>query len=192
MVRIGATGHRLLTDHEKISAGIEAALIRIEELRPHSPLTILSSLAEGADILIATHALKRPGARLIVPLPLPPDDYLKDFVSPETGALFSDLLARADEVIQIPQSSSRDENYQLAGEFVLHNCDVLLAVWDGQLPQGKGGTGQVVALARELQLPLAWVRAGNRKPYTNEPTTLGAAQGRVEFERLENLINSGS
>lgn len=126
-----------------------------------------------------------------MPLPLPPDDYLKDFVFPETGEEFRNLLASAEEVIQIPRTSSRDENYKLAGEFVLHNCDVLLAVWDGQPPQGKGGTGQVVALARELQLPLAWVRAGNRKPETNEPTTLGAAQGRVEFERLEKLVSSG-
>lgn len=187
MVRIGATGHRLLTEQEKISAGIEAALNRIEELRPGSPLTVVSPLAEGADILVATHVLKRPGARLIVPLPLPTDVYLQDFVSAEGVETFRNLLARADEIIEIPQSSSRDENYRAAGEFVVHNSDLLLAVWDGQPPQGRGGTGQIVALARELQLPLAWVRAGNRQPGTRKATTLGEEQGQVEFERLEKL-----
>jgi hypothetical protein len=185
MVRIGATGHRLLTDHEKLSAGIETALRRIEALHSPSTLTVVSSLAQGADCLIATHVIKRKDARLIVPLPLPVEDYLRDFTSKDDALVFHDLLARADEVIKLPPSSSRKESYEAAGDYVLNNCDVLLTIWDGQPAQGRGGTSYVVERARQLQLPVAWVHAGNRKKDTNEPTSLGEQQGLVTFERMD-------
>ena len=61
---------------------------------------------------------------------------------------------------------------------------MLIAVWDGQDGQGQGGTATVVAKARELGLPIAWVHAGNRKPGTLEPTSLGAEQGSVSYENF--------
>jgi hypothetical protein len=187
MVRIGATGHRLLTEHEKISAGIETALKRIEEFCPQATFTAVSSLAEGADCLIARHVLNRPGALLVVPLPVPVDEFLKDFFSTESKLEFRDLLSKAGEVIELPARPSHEISYKEAGEFVVRNCDLLLAVWDGRSSQGEGGTAQIVELARRIRLPIAWVHAGNRKPGTNEPTSLGDEQGRVEFERLEEL-----
>jgi hypothetical protein len=57
-------------------------------------------------------------------------------------------------------------------------------VWDGQGAQGQGGTGGIVAEARKCGLPIAWVHAGNRRPGTLEPTSLGAEQGEVSFERF--------
>ena len=69
MIRIGVTGHRVLTDVERIEDGIEAALRRIEHRFPGELLTVISALAEGADRLVAYHILERPGARLIVSLP---------------------------------------------------------------------------------------------------------------------------
>lgn len=131
--------------------------------------------------------LERAGARLLVPLPLPVDDYLQDFIGDEAAATFHQLLARADEVIELSPATSRPTSYEMAGNFVIHNCDVLVAIWDGQLAQGQGGTGLVVQRARHLGLPLAWIHAGNRKPGTNEPTSLGEEQGRVDFERFEAL-----
>jgi hypothetical protein len=137
--------------------------------------------------LIATHVIKRTDARLIVPLPLAVEEYLRDFTSEDDALVFRDLLARADEVIQLPPESSREESYEAAGAYVLNNCDVLLTIWDGQPAQGKGGTGYVVERARRLQLPVAWVHAGNRKKDTNEPTSLGEQQGLVTFERMAEI-----
>lgn len=150
----------------------------------------MSSLAEGADCLIVKHILKRPAARLIVPLPLRQDDFLQDFVVPQAKAEFYSLIARADKIIELAACSSREKSYGAAADFLLRNCDILLAVWDGRAAQGKGGTGHVVNLARELGLPIAWVHAGNRKPGTNEPTSLGEEQGVAEFERLDTLIEN--
>lgn len=134
---------------------------------------------------MATHVIKRSEARLVVPLPLPVEDYLSDFTSEDDAQVFRDLLARADEVIQLPPASTREESYEAAGAYVLNNCDVLLTIWDGQPAQGKGGTGYVVERARQLQLPVAWVHAGNRKKDTTEPTSLGEQQGLVTFERMD-------
>src|SRR5437016_2401877 len=43
-----------------------------------APIIGLSSLAEGADRLVARVALAY-GAKLIAPLPMPPDEYRRDF-----------------------------------------------------------------------------------------------------------------
>jgi hypothetical protein len=61
---------------------------------------------------------------------------------------------------------------------------VLIAIWDGKTAQGQGGTGAIMARARQRGLPIAWVHAGNRKPGTQEPTSLGAEQGMVTFEHV--------
>ena len=128
------------------------------------------------------HVLKRKVARLVVPLPLPVAEYMNDFASAESREEFSQLLSRADEVIELPPSRTREAAYEAAGEYVLDNCDVLVTVWDGQVAQGLGGTGDIVERARRLGLPIAWVHAGNRRPGTQEPTSLGAEQGIVTFE----------
>jgi len=71
MPRIGVTGHRKLADVAAIEAGVDAALAAIEARFPNEPLRILSSLAEGADRLVAQRILACSGARLVVVLPLP-------------------------------------------------------------------------------------------------------------------------
>ena len=118
----------------------------------------------------------------MVPLPLPQSDYLADFASAESKAEFLRLLGKADEVIELPPVPTRDEAYEAAGNYVLEHCDVLIAIWDGQDAQGQGGTGAIVARARQRGLSIAWLHAGNRNPGTQEPTSLGAEQGTVTFE----------
>jgi hypothetical protein len=181
---VGVTGHRVLTDLEPLRAGIEAALDRIEAAFPGQPLTLLSSLAEGADRLAAEAVLRRSGGRLVVPLPLPQAEYETDFSRPQSRAEFRALLGRANEVFEAPHREARNEAYEAAGLEVCRRADVLLAIWDGQASQGRGGTADIVARARAEGKPLVIVRAGNRRAGTQEPTTLGAEQGSVVVETL--------
>lgn len=191
MVTIGVTGHRFLTELDRVIAGIDVALDDVERAFD-PPFALVSSLAEGADRLVVRRALARwADTRLIVPLPLPEAEYLKDFTSNASREEFRHLLARADEIVSPPSPPSRDEAYAAAGRSVLDRSDVLVAVWDGQGAQGTGGTGEIVAEARARGLPLAWVHAGNRKPGTQEPTTLGEEQGKVTFERLPTTGSQG-
>jgi hypothetical protein len=183
-LRIGVTGHRILAERARVVAGIETALGRIEARFPARALVVVSALAEGADRLVAEAVLRRPGSRLVAVLPMPTSEYLADFATVESRDEFLRLLAGAAEVVELPASSSRTEAYAAANERLLDGIDVLVAVWDGAGAQGQGGTAEVVARARTLRLPLAWVHAGNRKPGTMEATSLGAEQGHVTFENL--------
>lgn len=134
--------------------------------------------------MVARHTLKRAGARLVVPLPIPQSDYINDFATAESKNEFLDLLARADEVIELTAAETRDAAYEAAGDYIVSNCDVLVAVWDGGPARGTGGTAEIIARARKRRLPIAWVHAGNREPRTREPTSLGASQGTLEFENF--------
>lgn len=184
MIKIGVTAHRVLADVEKINAGIAEALRRIERKFARERLIVISPLAEGGDRLVVHQVLACSRASLIVPLPLPKQQYLADFVSDESKNEFLRLLDQAEEVIELPLVATRNAAYEAAGNYVLDHCDVLIAVWDGQIAQGKGGTGDVVKRARSRQFPIAWVHAGNSKLGTHEPTTLGAKQGTVTFENF--------
>lgn len=184
MITIGVTGHRILTELEKIDAGIENALDHIENAFPNQSLAVMSQLAEGADRMVAQAVLARPGAKLIVPLPMPPADYETDFETAESLTEFRKLMSQASEVSELPPVESRNLSYEAAGIYVLDHCDVLITIWDGQGAQGQGGTGEIVSLARQRGLPIAWIHAGNRKPGTLEPTSLGDDQGMVTLENF--------
>lgn len=184
LIRIGVTGHRVLTEREKIEAGVEEALDHIEQTFPDQPMTIISALAEGADRIVAHRVLARPNSKLIVPLPFPTSDYLTDFKTEASRNEFLALLQLAHSVEEMTVTSTRDAGYEAAGEFVLNNSDLLVIIWDGKNAQGRGGTGEIVARARERHLPLAWVHAGNRETGTLHPTSLGDEQGRVTFENI--------
>ena len=184
MIRVGVTGHRILAEPEKIDEAVGQALRQIEQKFPGEPITVVSALAEGADRIVARHVLSRDDAGLIVPLPLAPSDYLSDFHSEDSRAEFLRLLNRADQVDEMSSAPTREQAYEAAGEYVLNNSDVLIAIWDGGNAQGKGGTGEIVARARERGLPIAWIHAGNREPGTQRPTSLGDEQGVVTFENI--------
>jgi hypothetical protein len=183
VLTIGMTGHRILGERDRLNAALADVVDRLTRDRPEA-WTVVSALAEGADRLVARHLLRRPGARLVAVLPLAVEDYETDFATPESLADFRDLLALADEVVTLPPQDDRDRAYEAAGLALLDRSDILVAVWDGQGEQGVGGTGAIVAHARERGTPVVWVHAGNRRPGTTEPTSLGPDQGLVTWEGL--------
>ncbi len=183
-LRIGVTGHRILADIPKLRRGIKEAVNILRDAFPGRVPVALSSIAEGADRLVADAVLAQPNGRLIAVLPLPVDDYRTDFSTPESGEEFDLLLGSASEIIVVPEEPDRNAAYESAGRYNVEHADALIAVWDGQGAQGQGGTAEIVALARDRQMPIAIVRAGNRKPGTKEPTTLGEVQGEVVVENI--------
>src|SRR5262245_49584283 len=77
---IGVTGHRDLRDADRpaLESKVRAILEEQQRNYPHTPLILLSPLAEGADRLVARVALDL-GVRLQVPLPVPQESYIADF-----------------------------------------------------------------------------------------------------------------
>lgn len=155
---MAVSGHRRLPGDGRVPAGVDAALDAAAEAAGGAPAAVVSSLAEGADRLVAERGLARPGWSLEVVLPLDPDDYERDFAAGSSVATFRSLLAAADAVERVPPQPTREDAYWAAGLAVLDRSDVLVAVWDGRPARGRGGTGEVVARARSEGRPLAWVQ----------------------------------
>lgn len=162
---LGVTGHRDLdVKSHSLRKAVRAALAKASEEYPASRIRILSSLAEGADRLVAKEAMRLLGARLVVPLPMPQANYERDFAA--SVGEFRSLLRKADDVfvVRLPKrdeswmsaSPARSTQYARAGAYVAQHSQVLLALWDAQPARGVGGTAQVVK----------WFRAGvrNRSP----------------------------
>jgi hypothetical protein len=164
---VGVTGHRTLPDDPAFQERIRNALEALRQRRG-LPLAVLSSLAEGADRLVAETVLGSLGGSLQVVLPLEPADYREDFTRKESLAEFRGLLDHAQEVISRPGGRStpshpltreeREAAYEWAGREVVDRCEVLVALWDGLASRGRGGTAEIVAYARAAGKPLVWVR----------------------------------
>jgi hypothetical protein len=166
---IGVTGHRDLRDQdiprlEREVAGALASLRRdFLGKEDETPIIVLSALAEGADRLVARVALAQ-GARLIAPLPMPLDEYRRDFepgLKPGNVAEFEALFAQAIAAPVMPlQGSSvealradqdkRNAQYRALGIFIVQHCHVLLALWDGnEIEPSPGGSAEVVTFKRD-------------------------------------------
>jgi hypothetical protein len=159
---VGVTGHRRLGDEGPLALTVDAALDEIErraeaEGRRPSGLTVLSPLAEGADRLVARRILARPGGGLVAVLPLPERRYAEDFETPGSAAEFRELLARASSVRRLRGPRTRARAYAAAGRWVVDQCDVLLALWDGRPEEGPGGTAEIVRYAKKKGRAVVWI-----------------------------------
>jgi hypothetical protein len=163
---VGVTGHRDLRSEDL--PALEAIVKRIldgeREAHPHTPLLLLSPLAEGSDRLVARVALQI-GVRLVVPLPLPQPLYEQDFASDESRAEFRQMLAQAESSYVLPlmagntsdgitqHGEQRNRQYAQVGALIAKLSQVFLALWDGQTGSGHGdkvgGTGDVVRFRLE-------------------------------------------
>jgi hypothetical protein len=153
---IGVTGHRDIREDDvpQLRARVIQIFDEIRERCPNTPLVVLSPLAEGADRIVA-HAALDTGLRLIVPLPMAASDYERDFVTEFSRREFQQLLDRAEHVFVvdapgIPKpETAQDSRYRQVGAFVVQNCHVLVALWDGIDSEFVGGTAEVVQAQRK-------------------------------------------
>jgi len=183
-VIIGVTGHRTLADPKPIFSGVDRALEAIKTCFAAECLAILSPLAEGADRIVADRALAIDGTKMIAILPMPIEIYQDDFQSSSSRVEFHDLLQLAEEVIELPRTAQRKDSYRNAGEYLVTHCDVLIAIWDGLPARGPGGTAEVIMLARDRNMPLAWIYARPVVSEKGKTTTPGAKHGDIYFERF--------
>lgn len=164
---IGVTGHRFLEDGSVYASKIPEILDRINSMLPtlkNTPtvFTVLSPLAEGADRLVAREILKREESQLEVVLPFEADVYAQDFKDTASREEFYHFLSEAKKIVLPPGEGSREEAYAGAGRYVVDNCDVLVALWDGKDSAGIGGTAEIVQYARASQCPLFWVNTASK------------------------------
>ncbi len=152
-LRIGVTGHRNVQPTDELLDAVDAAIdMAIESVAIRAVVdvipTVVSSLAGGADQIVARRVLTRRSATLEVVLPFDHGEY-RATLDEEAATIFDSLLARASSVHAMPEPHRPDDGYLLAGQAVVDRCDVLIAVWDGEPARGRGGTAEVAAYARD-------------------------------------------
>lgn len=139
-MRIGVTGHQARD-------GVDWAWVRattLYELKQiEIPSCALTSLAVGSDQVFAEVALALDIPVLAV---LPSADYEACF-SGEKLQKYRQLLSRCD-VKTLHGGDTAEAGFFLAGQFIVDNSDVLLAIWDSEPAAGFGGTADVVHYAR--------------------------------------------
>jgi hypothetical protein len=152
---IGAIGHRDLVHSEVATLGarVRDFLESLQQKYPDLRVTVLTSLADGADRLVADVAgsLSMPVVHV---LPMPSELYERDFDAASLGEyrqLLTDsnvltlpLLngATADDVTH--PSPARDRQYAQLGCFIAAHCHILLALWDGNEDGPSGGTAAII------------------------------------------------
>ena len=164
MLAVGITGHRADVLPEGnvpvLQERIRDALERIEEsgrallaaeqdcFGPTPPvLRFVSPIADGADQLAAEVALDL-GWELQAIVPFERNIYRDSLASQEARERYDALLGHAACVLELPGDPNNSlDAYVMTGRATVAHCDVLLAVWDGLPPRGRGGTGEVVQLA---------------------------------------------
>jgi hypothetical protein len=185
IIGIGFTGHRKLADEAKSLAAIHQFM---EDCKRRTPGIVcgVSSVAAGGDLLFAETCL-RLDIPLRVLLPFPKEQFRSDFDESTWERVERVLsLAISEEVTESGQS--RDDGYYECGIETVQQSRVLLALWDGEPSQGKGGTEDVVSFAREQGRPVVWINSTTAavQYFNNSQGWLGDP----ELEFLNNLTDS--
>jgi hypothetical protein len=181
-LRIGITGHRgppKLPDESvaSIRVAIDSVLaVIVEEGRkaqiaydPATPaqqgataeFVVISSLAEGADRLVAEAGLAA-GFTLEAVLPFHRDEYARDFKTEDSQTAYGSLMQRAASVFELDGNpADRPRAYETAGLIMLANIDLLITIWDGNAAAGVGGTAQIISRAVSNGIPIIWIEPAN-------------------------------
>jgi hypothetical protein len=183
-LRVGVSGHRPKPARlpaevvERVRAQlcdvfetIDAELAKLHEASKHiyaeAPpcVRIVTGMAEGADQMAVS--LRPPNWAVDAILPLPEEEYVKDFVHSAADerenvvSQFKAALRAATTVVELPMTEElrrdRQSAYGRLGRFLVGEIDLLVAVWDGEAEEGPGGTAEVVRRCLDARIPVAWI-----------------------------------
>ena len=164
VLSVGVTGHRAESlpagSIERLRVQIRDVLLLIAEAgqallaKEHNcfaalppRLRFVSPIADGADQIGAEVALDL-GWELQVVLPFNRADYRASLANDSARERFDALIERANCILELPgHGETEADAYVMTGRATVAHCDLLVAVWDGLPPRGRGGTGEVVQLA---------------------------------------------
>ncbi|MFL6775880.1 MAG: hypothetical protein ACJ8FN_05735 [Sphingomicrobium sp.] len=164
MLAVGVTGHRsdVLSPQAvpRIEERVRDVLRQVEEsgralfeterdcFGNFTPrMRFVSPIADGADQIAAEAALAL-GWELEVVLPFDRNAYRASLANDHSRDRFDSLIGRASCLLELPGDPEHGlDAYVMTGRATVAHCDVLIAIWDGLPPRGRGGTAEVVQLA---------------------------------------------
>lgn len=153
---VGVTGHRMLDDSAARFAydKVDSLFKTLKSRLIHTPIIAITGLADGADRLLAKAALKN-NIETHVHLPLPADEYRKDFSDAswqEFNHIINNKLVTVSVVEQLHDhkdgedvvGDARDRQYWVLGQHLICASNLLVSVWDGENTGLTGGTSDVL------------------------------------------------
>lgn len=175
---------------------------------------IISPLAMGTDQILAEEARAMQGndhgvrIELQCTFPAPLEEYLASSTYRfDAERIRSDpsLSDREREAVENVRCLIEDESfctsilelggsglesepaaYETIGRLILEQSDILLAVWDGRPARGRGGTGDIVKVARGLHMPTMIIHTEDTEPSGDdgspEETLAAAARDILRFD----------
>ncbi len=161
---IGAIGHRDLMPNEIDGhcERIRCFLAALQGKYPDLRVSILTSLADGADRLVAD-AANALGMQVTYVLPMPSDLYERDFDHASLRDYRS--IVNGNSVLTLPlvtgntasnvthPGPARDMQYAQLGAFIAAHCHILLALWDGNEDGPSGGTAAIIRFHQDDFMP---------------------------------------
>ena len=153
---VGIVGHRDLVPEQvpAIRDAIQKVLTALRDSARHVQIALLSSMAEGADLLAAEVA-RELGIEIIALLPFAASRCQADLTSEGARTTFNRVMAQAER-LELPLAPgvteaelasggpARDVQFQRAGALVARYSSLLIAVWDGQDNELAAGTARAV------------------------------------------------
>jgi hypothetical protein len=200
---LGFVGHRDLRpgDREVLKQRLNEIFQQFRDAYPHTPLVLLSALAEGADQQAAEAALDR-GVFVRAPLPFPPEIYRQS-----TSFDTDDSRRRLDHLLENPRMewffvplpegtagpatdwprvatdradgdhrNLRQTCYANSGGYIVRHCHALIALWDGD----EGGSARGPSGTKEHIMFKLQGRAAPLYPWSSaEPLGFRSERGLV-------------
>ena len=185
MYKVFGLGHRFLENENQVRENIRASLDYFISI--HGQIECISNLACGADTIFIQEAINKK-CKIQLVLPFQINEYEKDFDS-ESLILFRSIIAKHAYIVHGDLKSSddieRDLAYQSVGRSKIEECDAILAVWDGEIGKGLGGTKDHVDYAILKEKDLHWIKA---KRVSNEDVPIDSAS--IEYNQFYEIDQS--
>ncbi len=159
---VAVTGHCRLGDDSAtrfVERALRAILARMQRAAPGG-IVALSGLAAGADTIFAETAL---ACGIPLEACLACDDIAENFAPGPQRKRFYELVARSRHVHRLPFVERSNTAYMALGHWLVDSSDLLIAVWNGLPAVALGGTGDVVAYARQQGQPVVHVHPVEKK-----------------------------
>src|SRR5688572_6694991 len=120
-----------------------------EFLKRTKPKRVISGMALGWDIAIARAALRR-GIPLVAAIPFTGQESKWRWVD---QVKYREILQEATHVHVASPGGYAVEKMQIRNEWMVDNCDKLIALWDGS----DGGTANCIRYAQSLKRPESFI-----------------------------------
>ncbi len=210
---VAVTGHLKLIDEDipRYETEIRVIFKKLKHAYRHTPILLLSGLAEGADrIAVRVAQEKEIAVSYAAILPMPEDLYRTEFASEASDREFCEMRDRAVRCITLPLAPGvtpemvrlagepRAHQYRLLGEYLVRYSQILIAIWDRDRARKEGGATDVVDMklrrdSRHHRLSRSRINAEGAGPvYIIPARTPGSGHSATPALKCEEAVPHGT